>query len=172
MSRFHKILHPTDFQDKSAEAFQLACELARQNEADLIVLHVAPKGVVQFFDKVAERDAAQTHEKLWSALREKSADEKDLNVSHRFEEGTPSAVILRVAREVEADLLVVGPSKSANVPLCWLTSTTLDEIVHHAPCPVLISQPKTKSADVPTDEQLADAASMSLQTNIGPPFLP
>lgn len=169
MNRFRKILHPTDLQDKSAGAFQLACELARQNDADLIVLHVAPKGVVRYFDKVSERDPTQTHEKLWLALRQKGDDEHDLNVSHRFEEGTPATVIFRVAREVEADLLVIGPSKSEKVPLCWMTSTTLDEIVHHAPCPVLISQPKTEAPATPTDELLAQAALMSFGTNVGIP---
>lgn len=143
MNLFRTILHPTDFQDKSVEAFQLACELARQNEADLVVLHVAPKGVVKYLDKVSDRSSEQTHEHLWSALRKRQSAEDNLHVSHRLEEGTPATVIQQVSREVEADLVVIGPSSSSGLPWCWMTSSTLDELMHQASCSVLVVRPRT-----------------------------
>jgi nucleotide-binding universal stress UspA family protein len=169
MGLFHTILHATDFEDKSAGAFQLACELARQNEADLVVLHVAPKGVVKYLDKVSERDAAQSHEELWSALRKHPSEEDNLNVSHRLEEGTPTAVIQRVSREVDADLLVIGPSTSPNVPLLWLTSGTLDELVHQATCPVLVVRPKVKPTEAFPGDQTGDDVAPPA---VGMPFIP
>jgi nucleotide-binding universal stress UspA family protein len=42
------ILHPTDFSDRSAYAFRLACALARDTGARLIVLHVAVPPVVAY----------------------------------------------------------------------------------------------------------------------------
>lgn len=177
MSRFRRILHPTDFQEKSMEAFRLACDLARQNQAELILLHVMPKGVVRFLDKVSEQSATQTHEKLWESLRQHAADENGLSVSHRLEQGDPAKVILHTAREVAADLLVIGPSSAPHVPLFWFTTTTLDELVHEAPCAVLVARPKSDvkpspTRDQVTDEQLAEAALLSTETELGPKFLP
>ena len=169
MNRFHTILHPTDFEEKSVQAFQLACDLARQNDADLVLLHVAPKGVVRYLDKVSERDTAQTHEHLWSALRKQQADEESLQVSHRLEEGAPTSAIQRVAREIEADLIVIGPSSSSSLPLCWLTSSTLDELVHKAPCSVLVARPPMKDSEsLATEEQAAEAVLASMAPTLAP----
>lgn len=41
MFPFKTILHPTDFSERSALAFRLACSLARDYGARLILLHVA-----------------------------------------------------------------------------------------------------------------------------------
>src|SRR5689334_10092186 len=45
MLAFKTILHPTDFSEQSSVAFQLACALARDHGARLIVLHVAEEPV-------------------------------------------------------------------------------------------------------------------------------
>jgi nucleotide-binding universal stress UspA family protein len=38
----HTILHGTDFSERSKSAFALACAVARDYEARLVVLHVKP----------------------------------------------------------------------------------------------------------------------------------
>lgn len=178
MSRFQRILHPTDFQEKSAEAFRVACELAHQNQAELVVLHVLPKGTVRSLDKISQFDAIHTHEKLWEALQQHHAEEEGLTVSHRLEEGDPAKVILQAARDTDADLLIIGPSSAPHGPLFWFKTTTLDELVHKAPCPVLVAQPKLKAEPIPppkkqvTDEQVAEATLLSMETELGPKFLP
>src|SRR4051812_538030 len=40
MFKLHAILHPTDFSEESESAFRLACALARDHQAKLLVLHV------------------------------------------------------------------------------------------------------------------------------------
>ena len=178
MPHYQRILHPTDFQEKSVEAFRLACDLARENQAELVVLHVTPTGVVRYLENATERGAAPTDEKLWVALRQHHVEAEGLNISRRLEEGDPAKVILRTARDSDADLLVIGPSSAPHVPLFWFTTTTLDELVHQAPCPVLVARPKSQ-AEVPvptkdrvTDEQLAEATLLSMETELGPKFLP
>lgn len=96
---------------------------------------------------------------------------------HRLEEGDPAKVILQAAHDTDADLLVIGPSSTPHVPLVWFTTTTLDELVHQSPCSVLIAKPKTKAQPLPTkdqvtDEQLAEARLLSMETELGPKFFP
>jgi nucleotide-binding universal stress UspA family protein len=46
MTHFQTILNPTDFSDSSKSAYRVACALARDYGARLIVLHVAQPPVV------------------------------------------------------------------------------------------------------------------------------
>ena len=40
--KIRTILHPTDYSDHAECAFRLACSLARDHDARLVILHVAP----------------------------------------------------------------------------------------------------------------------------------
>jgi nucleotide-binding universal stress UspA family protein len=42
MLAIRRILHPTDFSDLSPPAFEMACSLARDFGAELVVCHVSP----------------------------------------------------------------------------------------------------------------------------------
>jgi len=64
MLAIHTILHPTDFSDRSVYAFELACALARDYCARLIVLHVAVpvffgEGLVATETNEAEQEARE-----------------------------------------------------------------------------------------------------------------
>jgi nucleotide-binding universal stress UspA family protein len=48
MAPIHTILHPTDFSERSDAALQLACALARDYGARLVVLHVAVQPAVAY----------------------------------------------------------------------------------------------------------------------------
>lgn len=169
MSLFHTILHPTDFQDKSVEAFTFACQIAREHHADLVVLHVAPKGAMKYLDKFTDSDLEESHERLWSALRKQQHEEDDLQVTHRIEAGAPAKVILKVAEEVKADLLVIGPSDSRSVPLCWWTATTFDELVHQATCPLLVVRQKNETP-ASNNEQIPEA--VAVPSDVALPSIP
>lgn len=42
MNKPQTILHATDFSQRSAYAFKLACSLAREADCELVLLHVPP----------------------------------------------------------------------------------------------------------------------------------
>jgi len=42
MKRIKTILHPTDFSQPCAAALEIACSLARDHHAQLLLLHVVP----------------------------------------------------------------------------------------------------------------------------------
>src|SRR3954471_3355704 len=99
------ILHPTDFSERSAYAFRLACSLARDHGASVVVLHVVAPPVAVFGDGMAaalvEDEGPEPGERLARVVPEDPA----VPVSHRLAEGRPVEEILRAAKETRADLI-------------------------------------------------------------------
>ena len=58
-------------------------------------------------------------------------------VTPRVEEGTPDRVILKVAKEIGADLIVMGTRTHSSVGQ-FLLGSTANRIMHHTEIPVLI----------------------------------
>jgi nucleotide-binding universal stress UspA family protein len=145
------ILNATDFSEVSDEAYQAACGLARQHQARLIVMHVAEKPVISYIEKASELTPEEFQRKLWETLRSPREQEAGLSVEHRIEEGDPVKEIVRVAQEVQADLIVMGASGRTGL-FRWLTTSVTDEIVRNSPCSVLLVKP------APVHEPVADPA--------------
>src|SRR5690349_10807217 len=107
MLPIHTILFPTDFSEHAQQAFPLACSLARDGGARIVVLYVMPPPLSH--DKLeAQRDPDEYYSGPWKALREMQAPDKDVRVEHRLEEGNTSKRILEVAQEIQAGLIVMG----------------------------------------------------------------
>ena len=145
MQPFEKILFAADFSENSKEAFRAACSLAFENKTRLVVLHVAePKFVpeepvyygqqtVQFFP--TEPDKAH-HEALKQKLREVYTPDHPLDVEYQTREGDASAEILRMAKEIGSDVIVMGTH--GRTGLRWLLAGSVAiAVLHGAPCPVL-----------------------------------
>ena len=92
------ILHPTDFSGHAEHAFHLACCLARDQGARLIVLHVGQQSPTSSVE----------HDALQDKLRQFQISDPNVRVEQRLEQGTPEAEIMRVASESACDLIVMG----------------------------------------------------------------
>src|SRR5262245_48848711 len=107
MLALHTILHPTDLSPLSEFAFRLACSLARDHGARLVLLHVlqppAAYGEV-VTEPVTEADRQMAREAL---SRIQPAD-PDIPVDHRLAEGYPEVEILRAAQLMKCDLIVMS----------------------------------------------------------------
>ena len=68
MLALRTILHPTDFSDRSQYAFWLACALARDYGARLIVLHVADVPIVAYGEGVIPLNPEEVREALCTAI--------------------------------------------------------------------------------------------------------
>jgi len=155
MLALHTILHPTDFSKHSRCAFGLACALARDYGARLIALHVLVPppvaygdGVVVAADPEPLRATAQEH------LGELEIPGANVRAERRLEEGDPATVILRVAKEVHADLLVMGTHGRTGLGRLLMGSVA-EEVVRRAPCPVL-------TVKTPFPETLPEEPAMAL----------
>lgn len=151
MLALRTILQPTDFSAPSDYAFRLACSLARDHGARVIVLHVAQTPTVY-----GEMGAYAVADYSLGALR---ADLKrlrgpdDLAVEHMLLEGDPAAEIVRIADENQCDLIVMGTHGRTGLGRLFMGSVA-EQVMRRAPCPVLT----VKASDKPTSPLMAAAA--------------
>ncbi len=144
-----KILHPTDFSDGAAAAFDHALHLARHHEAELHLLHVVPtfgedtiRGAYE-----AAIDADAFFQKLWDeaeaqmrALVE-THQHRDVPLRHVLARGAAAGPIILDYAEAEAvDVIVMGTHGRRGVKHVLLGSVA-EEVVHQALCPVLTVLP-------------------------------
>jgi nucleotide-binding universal stress UspA family protein len=109
----HTILVPTDFSDGSRRAVDLACALAKGVEAAHLVL-IHAYSLPQEVKTLTEVD----HEPLLKTISERATEDlervlvqlKDQGISAELtvQHGSPEAVVMDVATEREADLIVMG----------------------------------------------------------------
>jgi nucleotide-binding universal stress UspA family protein len=136
MYTIRRILHPTDFSDEAAVAFRLACSLAKEHRAELLVLHVIPPPVA-WGEEVARRDPDSYEEQLWNEyLLPMQSSEPGVVLTRRMEEGVPEEVIVRVAAEWGSDLIVLGTHGRQGLSRLLLGSVA-EHVLRIAPCPVL-----------------------------------
>jgi nucleotide-binding universal stress UspA family protein len=131
-----RILHPTDFSDLSRPAFELACSLARDFGAELVVLHVAQLPLLTPVDGVLVPTPVDEAEYARGRLERVRPSDPRLAVAHRLAEGDPAEEILRAAGDLPADLIVMGTHGRGGLSRLLMGSTA-EGVMRKAPCPVL-----------------------------------
>jgi len=154
-----RILAPTDFSKYSGFALEWAAYLAQCMKADLLLLHVLteeegkiveevigegavvqiPRGIRQ--NVVEERQKRLTDQYEMVVSREIKAA---LKVEQTVRIGVPFLEIVRVAKERDVDLIVLGTHGRTGLSHALIGSVA-EKVVHHAHCPVLsIKHPQYK----------------------------
>ncbi|HXZ31062.1 MAG TPA: universal stress protein [Terriglobales bacterium] len=124
------ILFATDFSETSLHALPHALSLAAENQGTVILLNVAPLVPYQYKQSIVET----TCRRLEALMPPSPWCTPDFVVCFDF----PAQGILRIAREREADLIVLGVNRRAAVGLSsHLPWSTASDVVNEAPCPVL-----------------------------------
>jgi universal stress protein A len=137
MLPIHAILHPTDFSASSQSAFHLACALARDSGARLIVLHVRqlPLGAFGEFGAMPpppEPGDSQEYQQLENVQPLDAA----VSVERRLIDGDPATVISAVAQDEYCDMIVMGTHGRAGLSRLLMGSVA-ERVVRTAPCAVL-----------------------------------
>ncbi len=113
-----KILVATDFSESANIAVQHALEIARQQGAELVLLHVGdllerpaeipPQllGIAAEYEHILKERLATVREQL-AALRER-IDGQGVTISQTLINGLPGEAIPKAAKEIGAHLLIVG----------------------------------------------------------------
>jgi nucleotide-binding universal stress UspA family protein len=137
------ILHPTDFSPASRAAFTHALALAREERAELVLVHVLATvmpmvgdGYVspQTFDDLQQSMRAQAQKQLDRLL----AKAKAARVRARglLYEGVAADAIARAARARRAKLIVMGTHGRTGLSRLFMGSVA-ERVIGTAPCPVL-----------------------------------
>jgi nucleotide-binding universal stress UspA family protein len=149
MLPIHTILHPTDFSEPSDNAFHLACALARDYNAKLILLHVAVLTSGVYGEAlIPPPSPIAEEEELARRLQQLRPPNPSISVEHLLEEGAPAAEILRVAEDHHVDLIVMGTHGRTGLRRLLMGSVA-EQVVRKARCPVLtVKLPFAESATI------------------------
>ncbi len=130
------ILYPTDFSDRSLYAFRMACALARDYGARVIVLHVVEPPFVPGEPGAIIDLPANEPNLLMDRLKTFEPHDPSVKVEHVMREGPAAEVIADAAKEAQADLIVMGTHGRTGLSRILLGSVT-EQVLRHAECPVL-----------------------------------
>ena len=137
-----RILVPVDFSDAARPVAEYARDLARDRGATVILLHVVGVPVTPLdpaygaaadpkFLQDLQSGAARGLEDLATVVRQGKVP-----VETRVVTGAPSREIVRIARESDADLVVIGTHGRTGLRHVFLGSVA-ENVVRLCPCPVL-----------------------------------
>jgi universal stress protein A len=139
MLTIHRILHPTDFSASSDAALRLAAALAKDHDAQILLLHVIEPPPVGSSGAVPapppglppSRAEVQQH------LAQLAATLPELRTECRvIEEVSAADAILDVARETGCDVIVMGTHGRSGLARLLMGSVA-EQVVRRATCPVL-----------------------------------
>ncbi len=156
MLPIHRILHPTDFSDRSDSAFQVACALARDHNAPLIVLHVQPSSQI-FSSEGFHTTTTGDIDSPQRRLRSVQPFDPAVKIEHQLVEGDPATEILRVAKESGCDLIVMGTHGWTGLSRLLMGSVA-GEVVRKAACPVLTVKTPFATTQTPVAVPEAEVA--------------
>jgi nucleotide-binding universal stress UspA family protein len=147
MLPIHTILHPTDFSDRSRHALHLACALARDHGARLVVLHVEPIHYLGLSEGAIPPDPGVILAQAKEQLERLEIPDPNLRSERHFAEGDPAKEILRAAREVASDLIIMGTHGRTGLSRLLMGSVA-EQVVRRAPCPVLTVKDPVPAAEL------------------------
>ena len=144
--RFRRILCGIDFSAPSLRAFRYAMRLASE-DSEVTLLHaiemppeLRDRQIAAAFDVEAVRTAAAVAARRRLERLSPGDQARPVRRIARVAEGRADRQIVGVARELCADVIVLG-AHGRNVIDRWLFGSNTQAVVGDAPCPVLIVQP-------------------------------
>jgi nucleotide-binding universal stress UspA family protein len=132
------ILFPTDFSTASEEVFHLVCPIAREQGAEIIVVHaVCPDNCDpdECVGDELDRDSSLFHD-YWERFMQLRQYADDLSLSFKLKIGRPMETIVQIAREERCDMIAIAASFHTSIQSQYHRSIP-DGLTRVAPCPVL-----------------------------------
>lgn len=146
MIKIKKILYPTDFSEPSKVAFAYAASLAQKFEAELEVLHVMfdETQVVSFYipmQSLASDIETGSARQLEDFISKQTDLLQGVKFSTKLIKGTPFIEITNRAKDIDADMIVIGTHGRTGLDHV-LFGSTAEKVVRKAPCPVFTVRPE------------------------------
>jgi universal stress protein A len=143
LKNIKKILYATDYSKASARAFDEAVKLAKQNRAELLVVHVveptpyvageefAGAEIYAKLEDMAKREAQSAMSKLMLRLKKLRVKAQSLLLR-----GSARDQIVKAAKSKKADLIVIGTHGRTGLSKLFMGSVA-GSVVSTAACPVM-----------------------------------
>lgn len=130
------ILHATDYSESSSAAFEVACSLARDYQAELIVCHVSMPPVMGAADGMVFEIPSGAESQMLEKLKSIRPADPGVRVTHRLARGDAADEIVSLAAANKADLIVLGTHGRSGLSRALLGSVA-EAVLRTAPCPVV-----------------------------------
>jgi len=143
------ILHATDFSPRSDYAFRLACALAQDYGAKLVVAHVIEQTDVVYGGVMTPppppEQTAEERKTLKIKLEKIRPENGKVPVEHILTQGDPGTVIAELAEKHKCDLVIIGTHGRTGLDRLLMGSVA-ETVLRKAKCPVLtVKVPLTES---------------------------
>ena len=142
--RIKRILYATDYSKASARALDQAVQLAKQNAAELLVVHVLEPvtpyvtgddyGSTELYlrlEETTKKEAQSSMHKLMQKLQKLKVKAKSLLLK-----GSTHDQIIKAAKSAKADMIVIGTHGRTGLTKLFMGSVA-GKVVSTAQCPVL-----------------------------------
>ncbi len=136
---FHRILAPLDFTQKNFRALEIARQIALQNKASVVLLHV-----IETVEHIPDEELKGFYEKLEATARERMRLpasmmlERDVCVDPEVVYGRRAEEIVRYATANDVDLIVMSSHKIGAEEAGHGWATISYKVAVLAQCPVLL----------------------------------
>lgn len=134
MGMLKKILAPTDFSELSAEGVRYACLLAKDVDAQVIVLNVI---VLDESNTTTKREMERHKQRLEEFVAKTVPHGADLKIREIVVAGQPYGAIVDCAEHEHVDLIVISSHGRSGLSRMLIGSVT-DKLLRGATCPVLV----------------------------------
>ncbi len=151
--KLKRIVYATDFSPLSEVALQYATALARDTGATLLITHVEEDplayGAGEGFVALPE----WTSEAIRKRLEAVVPPDANVKYEHRLLLGNPAEMIVQLAEEEKADLVVLGTHGRSGLSRLLMGSVA-EAVVREAPCPVLtVKLPRSAAEKTASQEE-------------------
>lgn len=138
---YKKILVAVDGSEASYVAFKKAVQVAKRNQAELLIGHIVDNKTVTMidsFERFNTNDNTEFGRHLTEKYEKEALDSGLKEVSTHIDFGSPKARIPKhLAKALKADLVVCGAT-GLNAVEHFIIGSVSENIVRHAPCDVLV----------------------------------
>ena len=131
------ILFPTDFSTASDAALPHAEALAKSSAARLLIVHVEEPPLAYGGGELYYGLPEPSSERILKMLEDVRPKDPAIPFAHRLTMGDPAGEIVRIARDEQAEMIVLGTHGRTGMSRLLMGSVA-ETLVRRAPCPVLV----------------------------------
>lgn len=137
MKEYRRILVPVDGSPLAKKAFEEACQIAKRNHGQLLLLTVIDltsfRGTASASSLEITKELQNNAQQLIDELEQNT----DLPLGAQISAGNPKQEIIKAAEDFDSDLIVMGATGLSKLGQ-WMLGSTTGYVVNYASCNVMV----------------------------------